>query len=134
MKEQPMFAWSGEAGRNRPHAVIAHSNPAYVGSVERVFRQHGWAVMTAADGPQARRLASLFAPNLVVLEADLPGESGWLTCAKLRLGDRTPVILVAEDRDERDEEFAAFAGATRLVTQDEGVEFLLEEAGSVAAA
>lgn len=125
-----MFARSGEAGRRRPHVVIAHSDPAYVGSVERVFRQHGWAVASAADGPQARRLAELLPATLVVLEAGLPRESGWLTCAKLSIGSaRCSVVLVTGAEAPRDEEFADFAGAVRLVTREEGTGPLLEAAG-----
>src|SRR6476646_3435582 len=78
-KEQPMLA-RREAGRRRPHVVLAHSDAAYAAGVARAFRRHGWVVAPAASGPEARRLASALAADLVVLEADLPAESGWLTC------------------------------------------------------
>ncbi|HKI34314.1 MAG TPA: response regulator [Gemmataceae bacterium] len=128
-----MFARSGEAGRRRPRIVIAHSNPAFTSAVDRAFRRHGWVVATAADGPEARRLATLFPTDLVVLETERREESGWLTCAKLNLGgDRPAVVLVSRAPVEGDAEFAEFAGAVRLVTPEEGVEPLLEEAGLAA--
>jgi len=37
------------------------------------------------------------------------------------------LILVADDEDDRDDQFAEFAGAARIVTRDEGLEPLLEE-------
>lgn len=130
-----MFARSGEAGRQRPQVVIAHSDTAYVLGVARAFRRHGWDAAIAAVGQEARRLAALHSARLVVLETDLPDESGWLTCAKLNVGDGGPaVILVAEEADECDADFAGFVGAARLVTRDEGLDPLLEEVGIVAPA
>jgi DNA-binding response OmpR family regulator len=125
-----MFARSKEAGRRRPHVVIAHRDPAYSTGVARAFRRHGWGVAHAADGPEARRLAASLAAELVVLQADLPAESGWLTCAKLSAERaRAPVVLVAVAPVGRDEQFAEFAGAARLVTREQGPAPLLEEAG-----
>jgi DNA-binding response OmpR family regulator len=125
-----MSARSGEAGRQRPHVVIAHSDTAYVLGAARAFRRHGWDVALAAVGQEARRLAAQLSARLVVLETSLPDETGWLTCAKLTVGDDAPsVVLVADEDEDRDEEFADFAGAARLVTRDEGTEPLLEEAG-----
>ncbi len=125
-----MFARSGEAGRQRPQIVIAHSDTAYVLSMARAFRRHGWGVALAAVGQEARRLAELLSASLVVLETDLPGESGGLTCAKLQVGNGSqPVVLVAGCEEERDTDFAEFAGACRIVTRDEGLDPLLEEAG-----
>jgi DNA-binding response OmpR family regulator len=125
-----MSARFPEAGRRRPCVVIAHSDPAYAVGVARAFRRHGWVPLLTADGPQARRLAANCPGCLVVLEVDLPGESGWLTCAKLNLANSGYcVVLVAADQDERDDVFAEFSGATRMVTQEQGPEPILEVAG-----
>ena len=130
-----MLARTGEAGRYRPHVVIAHTDTAYVLGVARAFRRHGWEVAIAAVGQEVRRLAALLPARLVVLETRLPDESGWLTCAKLTVGGgRERVILVADNEDDRDDQFAEFAGATRIVTRDEGLDPLLEEVGIVAPA
>jgi DNA-binding NtrC family response regulator len=124
-----MFTRSGEAGARRRHVVIAHSDPNYTSGVSRAFRRHGWAVATVADGPSARCLARSLSADLVVLQTELPVESGWLTCAKMHLaGEATPVVLVG---DEPDPQFADFAGAARLVTPEQGCNPLLEEAGLV---
>ncbi len=125
-----MFARSKEAGRRRPSVVIAHSDPAYAAGAARAFRRYGWEVVPAADGPEARRLAAAPAVRLVVLEASLPEESGWLTCAKISAaGARAPVVLVGEDFAAVDGAFAEFAGAARLARREQGYEALLEEAG-----
>jgi DNA-binding response OmpR family regulator len=130
-----MFGRTGKAGRRRPQLVIAHSDPGYVVRVARAFRRHGWVAAVAADGPEARQLAHQLDANLLVLEADLPGESGWLSCAKINLGGRRPpVVLVVGQKSARAERFAEVAGAARLVTAAEGAEPLLEEAGIAVAA
>jgi DNA-binding response OmpR family regulator len=128
-----MLARSQEAGRRRPHVVIAHSDPAYALGAARAFRRYGWGVISAADGPEARRLAASPAARLVVLEADMPEESGWLSCAKLNAaGVRPPVVLVGDVPDAENDAFAEFVGAARLVTRGQGYEPLLEEAGLAA--
>ncbi|HEX5272921.1 MAG TPA: response regulator [Gemmataceae bacterium] len=125
-----MFARSKEAGRRRPNVVIAHSDPAYAAGAARAFRRYGWEVVAAADGPEARRLAAAPAVRLVVLETELPDESGWLTSAKLTaIGFRAPVVLVGDEGGAAEDAFAAFAGAVRLITRRQGYEALLEEAG-----
>jgi len=124
-----MFVRSGEAGPRRPHVVIAHSDANYTSGVARTFRRYGWMVARAADGPSARRLAASLSADLVVLQANLPEESGWLTCAKMSLDSARPAIVLVADEADCEGAFADFAGASRLVTRDQGCEPLLEEAG-----
>src|SRR5438874_1481304 len=102
-----MFARFGEAGHSRPSVVIAHSQSIYIHEVERAFRRHGWGIVRAADGPHARRLFAVLQPSLVILEAEFPGESGWLTCAKLSMEDPDArTILVGEEPTEFERDFA----------------------------
>jgi hypothetical protein len=132
-KELPMFARYGDAGRSRPNVVIAHSQNTYINAVERAFRRHGWGTVRASDGPELRRLFGKLEPKLVILEAEFPGESGWLTSAKLMLEDADArIILVGDEPSEFERDFADYIGAMRLVSSAEGVEPLLEEAGLTA--
>ena len=82
----------------RPCLILAHADPAYAAQVVRAFRRHGWDVYPAQNGPEVRRLARMLEPQLVVLQTDLPEESGWLTCDKLT--DEWPdckVVLVSAE-------------------------------------
>ncbi|MFI5381939.1 MAG: response regulator [Tepidisphaerales bacterium] len=125
-----MFARSPEAGRYRPHVIIAHSSPAYAHAVARAFRRQGWIALQAADGPDARLAATNCPGSLIVLDVDLPGESGWLTCAKLHMDNPDHrVVLVAAHQSERNDDFAEFSGATRMVTEEQGPDPVLEAAG-----
>jgi DNA-binding response OmpR family regulator len=110
----------------RPCLILAHSDPVYSAQIVRAFRRHGWDVYPAQTGPQVRRLARMMQPELVVLQADLPGESGWLTCDKLTGEFPTiKVVLVACDLTPYRADFADFVGADALVSRRDGVAALL---------
>ena len=113
----------------RPCLVLADSDPAYAAATGRSFRRLGWDVYEAKLGPEARRLARMLEADLVILAADLPEETGWLTCAKLvRERPRTRVILVDHAADDpRARHMAAFVGAKALVRRDAGMDALLPQ-------
>ncbi len=84
---------------------------------------------TALTGPEARRLARMLRPSLIVLGTDLPEESGWLICDKLnRESANAKVILVADEPDSPSEQFANFVGASALVDRKAGPSALLDRA------
>jgi ActR/RegA family two-component response regulator len=110
----------------RPCVLIAHADPVYAARASREFRRRGWDPYEARTGPEARRLARMLEPALVVLGTELPEESGWLTCDKLTREDPSlDVFLVADAPDVPGEHFASFAGAAGLVAASDGVEALL---------
>jgi DNA-binding response OmpR family regulator len=93
----------------------------------RAFRRRCWDVYTARTGPEARRLARMMEADLVVLDAELPEESGWLTCEKLT--HEVPgirVILVDAEPDPQRAELAEFVGAAALVGRADGLQELLD--------
>ena len=60
------------------------------------LRQCGYEVLTAADGLQAVEVASAERPDLVVLDLDLPGITGFEVARRLRASQPTAHIpLVA---------------------------------------
>lgn len=110
----------------RPCLILAHADPAYAALVVRAFRRHGWDVYPAENGPEVRRLARMLEPQLVVLQTDLPEESGWLTCDKLT--DERPdcqVVLVSAEPTPSRSAFASFVGAAALVDRRDGMAALL---------
>jgi DNA-binding response OmpR family regulator len=118
-----------------PCLVLAHADAAYAAAVSRALRLRGWDVYTARSGPEARRLARMLAADLVILGAELAGESGFLTCAKL-VGElpMVPVLLVAAGARAR--RLASFVGAGDCIDRSAGMPALLwqVEAAGVAAA
>jgi ActR/RegA family two-component response regulator len=121
-------------GSPRPVLILAHPDAHYTTTVSRSFRRLGWSVQTAANADDARGLARLYGPDLVVLAADLGGESGWLTCEKLRSElPAIKVVLVADEPSGYLERFAHFVGAGALLSVHHAPAALLDLVGEPAA-
>jgi CheY-like chemotaxis protein len=121
----PMIA---PLSRLRPRLVLAHTEAVYAALASRYFRRLGWDVHLAGTGLEARHLVRVLAPDVVVLDVRLPDESGWLSCSKLvREHPGLKVVLVGTSVTPENHRFAAFVGAAALVSQDEGVQALIEE-------
>jgi ActR/RegA family two-component response regulator len=127
-KELPVNVMAEDCAGFRPCLILAHADADYAAQVLRTFRRHGWDVYTAQQGPQVRRLARMLQPQLVVLQADLPDESGWLTCNKLTREIHTiRVVLVADSPTPTQADFASFVGATSLVNLKDGMAAFLRD-------
>jgi DNA-binding response OmpR family regulator len=123
-----------EAVAYRPCVVLAHTDPAWTADTARRLRKLGWDVYRSGAGPEVRRLARLLEPEVVVLDAGLLEESGWLTCAKLtneRPGSR--VVLVGET-STRNQELADFVGACVLVRRDDSLAAIVAQRSPPSAA
>ena len=119
----------------RPRLVLAHPDSGYASSVCRFYRRLGWETHLAHSAHEVRSLVRRWSPEVVVLSIDLPDESGWLTCGKLRQENpELKVILVADRSTPRNRHFASFVGAAGLVQTEAGVQTLAEEVGEVLAA
>jgi hypothetical protein len=130
-----MSATNSLNGEPRPALILAHPDSNYTADVGRSFRQLNWEVHPAHNADEVRRLARLHESALVVLGANLPGgETGWLTCEKLR--NEFPgvrVALVADEPTPSLERFAQFVGAATLVGIHSAPAALLDLAEQTAA-
>jgi DNA-binding response OmpR family regulator len=107
---------------------MAYADSHYAALSCRLFRRIGWEVHLASGGPEARRLARTLKPSLVVLDAGLRDESGWLTCDKLRREmPAQKVVLVSDNPTDEGRRFAAFVGAAGLVCRGGGAGALTDE-------
>ncbi|HYT94103.1 MAG TPA: hypothetical protein VEL76_35635 [Gemmataceae bacterium] len=112
----------------RPRLVLAYADSALSALSSRHFRRLGWEVHLTSSGVEARRLAHALRPQVVVLETDLRGESGWLTCAKLTLtGTDFKVVLVGDGVTAEEEAFADTVGAAAIVDRHAGLAALVAE-------
>ena len=122
MIAQPQTAYS-----YRPRMVLAYADSAHAAQSARQFRRLGWEVHLASSGPDARQLAQVLSPQLVILDTQLPDESGWLTCAKLMLDNGAQkVILVSADVTEEERRLAETVGAAGVVARGNGVPALVD--------
>jgi DNA-binding response OmpR family regulator len=109
----------------RPRLLLAYADAAYASECGRYFRRLGWEVQMVASGAEARELAGEYQPNVVVLDAQLLDESGWLTSAKISTENPDlRIVLVADDRSENVQDRLQMVGADRLVCRMDGAEAL----------
>jgi DNA-binding response OmpR family regulator len=90
-------------GAPKPNVLVVDDEPMVVEVVGRYLRRDGFAVTSAADGPQA--LAAALDPaqqaDLVVLDVMLPGYDGFEVCRRLRAANfKAPIILLTARGDE----------------------------------
>jgi DNA-binding response OmpR family regulator len=112
---------------------MAFADTAQAAVISRQFRRHGWEVHLASSGREARRLAQVLAPELVLLDAHLREESGWLSSAKLLLErPGQQVILVSDEPTSEEERFARFVGAMALMRNDPALPGVVHEMLSAA--
>ena len=96
--------------------IIAHSDPTATVRLARRYRNRGWHVVQARSGAEVRQLVRTLQPALVVLDANLDEESGWLICAKLRREQPSlRVVLTTRRPTATDRRFARFVGARGLI-------------------
>jgi two-component system KDP operon response regulator KdpE len=94
-------------------------------AVTRALAARGYDVVEAADGPEAVDLVATRAPDLVVLDLNMPTFGGLEVCRRVRAWSDVP-ILVLSVREEEDDKVAALdLGADDYLTKPFGVNELL---------
>jgi diguanylate cyclase (GGDEF)-like protein len=104
-----------------------------LGVIEAALDLEGYRVATARHGEQALRDAVELAPDLIILDARLPGVSGVDVCRRLRASPRTasaPVILVASKSLSADRILGMTAGADDYLVKPFDVAELAVRVGS----
>jgi two-component system, OmpR family, KDP operon response regulator KdpE len=97
--------------------------------IRRVLRStltfRGYEIREASTGEEAIDLARKLKPDLILLDANLPGMSGIETCRDIRRWSDAPIIMLTVRNAERDKVSALDAGADDYVTKPFGIEELL---------
>src|SRR6516165_12517545 len=79
--------------------------------------QAGYLVLKAGDGPAALRMFEEESPDLVVLDINMPGASGFQVCESIRKRSRVPVIMLTVRGEEEDLVRALDLGADDYLTK-----------------
>lgn len=79
--------------------------------------QAGYAVVRATDAPGALRVFDAEAPDLVILDINLPSGSGFDVCRAIRERGRTPVMMLTVRGEESDLVKALEIGADDYLTK-----------------
>jgi DNA-binding response OmpR family regulator len=79
--------------------------------------QAGYLVLKAGDGPSALKTFEEESPDLVVLDINMPGASGFQVCEAIRKRSRVPVIMLTVRGEEEDLVRALELGADDYLTK-----------------
>jgi len=79
--------------------------------------QAGYLVIKASDGSAAVRLFAEESPDLVVLDINMPGLSGFQACEAIRARSRVPVMMLTVRGEEEDLVRALGLGADDYLTK-----------------
>jgi two-component system KDP operon response regulator KdpE len=97
--------------------------------VRRAFRailsSQGCAVIEARDGTEAIEEIKADAPDLVLLDINMPGIDGFETCRRIRESSAVPIIIVTVRGAEKDKVLALDAGADDYLVKPFGTQELL---------
>ncbi len=88
--------------------------------LRRELEREGYRVVEAVDGPTARAEFVRHQPDMVLLDAMMPGMDGFEVCQWLREqsdGERCPCLLITGLNDDASVDQAFAAGATDFITK-----------------
>src|ERR1700750_1333882 len=80
--------------------LIVESQNEFALSMASMLRSAGFQTATADNAADAQRELELRRPDLVVLRAELPDQSGFVLCGQIkkgRFGQNLPVLLLSSD-------------------------------------
>ncbi len=111
---------SDAARRKAPRLVLGLGASPLADAVADHFRTLGWDVTYARSGAEAGWVAHRSKPAAVVLTADQLGESGYLTCAKVRLTRPGVRVVLVGPEDAENARRARYAGAVGYLPDTAG--------------
>ena len=75
-------------------ALVVDDDPDIREFLNDLLEAAGCEVCSAADGGQALIKACEFRPDIVYLDIKIPEQFGWLVCAKLKLIEPSPTVVL----------------------------------------
>jgi len=105
--------------------LVVDDDPQIRRVMKATLVSHNYEVIEARTGEEALELMPREAPNLVLLDMNMPGMGGLETCRALRAVSDVPVIVLTVRDSEKDKVAALDAGGDDYVTKPFGIEELL---------
>jgi DNA-binding response OmpR family regulator len=103
---------------NRSVVLLVDDDPTFRTLLRLTLPSDGFEVMEAADGAEALHLLDEQAPDVVVLDWNMPERSGGEVLAELRRrGSEVPVIVLTAERDAEPRAVARQLGADEFLTK-----------------
>ncbi|MBW2243124.1 MAG: EAL domain-containing protein [Deltaproteobacteria bacterium] len=109
-----------DLAKKRPRVLVVDDDPSVRRTLGRALDRDGLEPVIAPDGQAALRAFDECAPQLVLLDVQMPGMSGFEVCEALRArpdGDELPIVMMTGMEDLQAIQNAYDAGATDFVTK-----------------
>ncbi len=97
--------------------LIADDDGDLLGLIGFTLTQAGYLVVKAADGPTAIRGFEAEQPDIIVLDINMPGASGFQVCEAVRQKSRVPIMMLTARGEEEDLVRALELGADDYLTK-----------------
>src|SRR3954453_20614036 len=113
-----------------PKILLVEDNLANGDMLLRRLRRSGYDVVSAPDGEQAVSMAAAEAPDVILMDLNLPVLDGWAATRRIKDAPQTrgiPVIALTAHAMREDRERAAGAGCDDYETKPVNLPRLLEK-------
>lgn len=100
--------------------LLIEDEPNIIEAISFILERDGWAVAVHQNGADAVAKALAVQPHVVILDAMLPGRSGFEILEEMRARPETsalPVLMLTARGQARDRAAAKAAGASRFMTK-----------------
>ena len=97
--------------------LIADDDRDLLGLIAFTLTQAGYLVVKATDGSSAIRAFQEESPDLVVLDINMPGASGFQVCETIRSSSSVPILMLTVRGEEEDLVKALELGADDYMTK-----------------
>jgi two-component system KDP operon response regulator KdpE len=101
--------------RRKASILVIDDEIAIVRALQRSLTAHGYHVFQAHSGEKAIESLLRHAPDLILLDLELPGMSGFEVCKRVRQESDLPIIAISMKDKERDKVHALDLGADDYV-------------------
>jgi two-component system, OmpR family, KDP operon response regulator KdpE len=105
--------------------LVVDDEPEIRRAVGRALTARGYAVEAVGNGERAIDVAPTFAPDLVVLDLNMPKVDGLEVCRQIRTWSSVPILVLSVREDEVDKVAALDLGADDYLTKPFGIDELL---------
>ena len=93
--------------------------------LQATLSSNGYDVIEAKNGNEAITAVVREHPNLILLDVNMPGMTGFEACSKIRMSFGGPIIMITVRDEEQDKVVAFDSGADDYVVKPFGVSELL---------
>lgn len=107
------------------YILIVDDDPGLVKFVRANLRVRGYQTAVAMDGNEALNSVEEKVPDLIILDINLPGVSGFDVCQQIREWSQVPIIMLSARIDESDKVKALDIGADDYIVKPFGIDELL---------